>query len=206
MGNRFAAAGTDEVVGVLALGQKREVERAAGPDQGQRYVDCPVGRLASGPIPVEAKDRLLRHFPQKLALIWRQGGPERRHGGLETRRSHSDNIDIAFDGDELRALMRGLSRMMVIVKDGAFMEERGLRRIQIFRLGIAGEGARAKGDDSTPGIADRKHDSIAKTIVGNRDVLAMDQKPGLDHRWPGYSRASEMVPQGIFFRQRVAQA
>ena len=44
--------------------------------------------------------------------------------------------------------MRGLAGPMVIVKNGTFMEEHGFRRIQIFRLGVLGERAPAKGDDT----------------------------------------------------------
>ena len=102
--------------------------------------------------------------------------------------------------------MRGLAGPMMIVKNGAFVEERGFRRIQIFRRGVLGERPAAKGDDPADGIVDRKHDPVPETIIGDRNLLAMDQKPRLDHRLHRNSLGGERIAQGVFFRQGVAQA
>ncbi len=98
---------------------------------------------------------------------------------------HRDDIDIAFDGDHRALLMRGLARIVMIVEQRAFVKERRLRRVQIFRLRVLFERAAAEGDDAAGAIADREHHAIAETIVRNRDIVAADQEPGLDHRLGG---------------------
>ena len=72
------------------------------------------------------------------------------------------------------------------------MEERRLRRVQIFRLRVLLERASAEGDDAAAQIRDRKYHAIAEAVVGHRDVVAGNQQPGFDHvrgRYPFLAEA-----------------
>ena len=55
-------------------------------------------------IAVEAEHRLVGHFPEQCELVFGQRGAERRDGGRKAGRDHGDDVDIAFDRDDLRAL------------------------------------------------------------------------------------------------------
>ena len=132
--DRFAAAGTHQIVGVLAVRQRGELEALARLDQRQRDVERAIGRAAAGVVAVEAQDRLVGHPPHQRKLIGGERGAERRDGRLEARRRHGDHIDIALDRDHAPAVMRGLARRGDVVERRALVEERRLRRIEIFRL------------------------------------------------------------------------
>src|SRR5262249_40043377 len=100
--------------------------------------------------------------------------------------------------------MSGFARALVIVEDGALVKERGLGGIQIFGLRLLGDCAATKGDDPALQIANRKNNAVAKTVIGDRNALAMNQKPAFDHRLERHALASEMVPYVIFFRAGIA--
>ena len=113
-GDRRGAARPDEIVGILAFGQKRKAQALARADQRQRRLDRAKGRLASRAVAVEAENRLGRHRPEERALIGGQRRAERRDDIGEARLAHRDRIDIALDDDDLAALVRGLAGAMVI--------------------------------------------------------------------------------------------
>ena len=52
----------------------------------------------------------------------------------ETGLAHRDRVDVALDDDNLTAVMSGLPRPMVVEQQRPFVEERRLRRVQIFRF------------------------------------------------------------------------
>ena len=77
--------------------------------------------------------------------------------------------------------MRRLARGGDVVERVALVEERRLRRIQIFRRRVLLHGAAAEGDDAAAQIGDREHDAVAEPVERHRNVVAGDQQPGLDH-------------------------
>ena len=56
-------------------------------------------------------------------MVGRQGGAERRDGLREARLGHRDHVDIAFDDDDLLALVGGFARAMVIEKQTSLVEK-----------------------------------------------------------------------------------
>ena len=79
-------------------------------EQRQRQIDRAIGGAAAGAVAVEAEHRLVRHLPQQRELLLGQRGAERRDRRLEAGRHHGDDVDIAFDRDHRRALVRGRAR------------------------------------------------------------------------------------------------
>ena len=86
------------------------------------------------------------------------------------------------------------------------MEERRLRRIQIFRLRIFLERAAAERDDAPAQIGDREHHAITETIERHRDVVARDQEARLDHVLGRNAVRAEMLLQRETLARRVAEA
>jgi hypothetical protein len=205
-GNGRRAAGTGEIVRVLALRQQSEPQRLAGAYEGQSGVERAIGRLAARLVAVETEDRLLAHLPQEVALIRRQGGAERGDRLREAGDAHRDHVDIALDGDDIAGVMRGLAGAMVVVEAGALVEQARLGRVEVFRLGVLVHGATAEGDHAAGAVADREHHPVAKAIVRHGDILAMDEQPGLDHRVDRGAASGEMITQGVFLVRRVAEA
>ena len=102
--------------------------------------------------------------------------------------------------------MRGLARGGDVVERRAFVEERRLRRIEIFRLRLFLQRAAAEGDDAAAQVGDRKHDAVAEAVVGHRNVVAGDQQAGLDHVLDRNAVAAEMLLQREALVWCVAEA
>ena len=181
LGDRLAAARAHEIIGIVPFGQAGELQALAGLDQRQGQIDGAIGGAPPGGIAVEAERRLVRHLPEQNELVGGERGAERRHRRLEAGSHHGDHVDIALDRDHRRALVRGGARGGDVVERPALVEERRLRRVQVFRLRVLLERASAEGDDAAAQIGDRKHHAIAEAVVGHRDVVAGNQQPGFDH-------------------------
>ena len=179
--DRAAAAGAREIVGVLSLRQQRKAQTLSGLQMRQRQIGGAPRRLLAGLVAVETQDRLVRHLPQQRELVFGQRRAERRDAAGKARGHHGDDVDIAFDHDQRRAVMRGLPRGREVVEIVALVKQRRFRRVQVFGGDVLLQRAAAEGDDAAAHIRDRKHHAVAETVVGHRDVVAADQEAGLDH-------------------------
>ena len=88
----------------------------------------------------------------------------------------------------------------------ALVEERRLRRVQVFggRIGI--ERAPAEGDHAALQVGDREHDAVAEAVVADRDVVAGDQHAGDRHVGGLEAGLGEMLLECRPAAGRVAQA
>ena len=206
LGNRLAPARLVEIVGILPLGQQREAHALAGHEAGQRHVDRPIGGALSGLVAVEAKDRLLVHLPEETELLLGERGAERRDRGGVARRHHRDDVDIAFDHDQLRAVVRRLPGRRAVVEVVTLVKERRLRRVEVLRRRVLIERAAAERDDAAAEIGDREHHAVAEAVVRHRDVIAVDQEPRLDHVFDRHALLAEMLLQRVTLVRRVAHA
>ena len=125
--HRGRAAGADEVVGIMALRQRREAQALAGLQQRQRETDGAIGRPLAGVVAVEQQDRFVGDPPQHCELILGERGSERRDGRRKSGGRHRDHVDIAFDHDQRRARMGRGARCRAVVEGRAFVEERRFR-------------------------------------------------------------------------------
>ena len=82
---------------------------------------------------------------------------------------------------------------MMVVEDRAIVEERRLRAVQVFGRHGGVEGAAAERDDAAGPIRDGKHHAVAKPIIGDRDVVSMDQQSRLGHHLDRGALARQMV-------------
>ena len=102
--------------------------------------------------------------------------------------------------------MGGLARGGDVVERRAFVEERRLRRVEIFGGDLLIERAAAEGDDPAAPIADRKYHAIAKAIVRHRNILAGDDKSGFRHVLDRNFERAEMLLERVLLRERIAEA
>ncbi len=102
--------------------------------------------------------------------------------------------------------MRGLARGGDVVKRRAFVEERRLRRIEIFGGDILIQRAAAEGDDPAAPIADREYHAIAKAVIRHRDILAGDDEAGLRHVLDRNFQGAEMLLERVLVGRRIAEA
>ena len=178
-----------------------------------------IGGLQARLVAVETQDRLLRHAPQKRALFRRERRAERGDDVGEAGRRHRDHIDIALDGDHRPGLMRRLAGVVQIVERRALVKQRRFRRIQIlsnrafvrtpvFRraMRVLLQRPPAEGDHRAAAIMDRKHQPMAEAVIGDGDVLAVDEQPRLDHRLHADALGGERVAQAVAVRRGVADA
>ncbi len=95
----------DEVIGIKPVGQKGEGQARARLQVWQSRINGPESRPLAGAIAVEAQDRLRDQPPEKLELVLSQGGPQRRYRMLQPGLPQGGDVHIAFDHDNLAALV-----------------------------------------------------------------------------------------------------
>ena len=195
LGHRRRPAKPDQIVRILTLGQKREAQALARADQGQRGLDGAERCATPGAVAVEAQDRLARHCPQQCALIGGERGAERRDDVGEAGLADRDRVDIALDHDDRARLMRGLAGAVMIEQQRALVEKRGLRGIEVLRLGAGLHRPPAEGDDAAGAVVDRKHHPVAEPIVRHRDVFPVDKQARFDHRLGADALSGERIAQ-----------
>jgi hypothetical protein len=98
-GERFGAAGAEDVVGVLALRGVGDFERAAGREVGDGEIDGFVGGALAGGVAVIAEDRLAAGAPEELQLFLGERGAARGDGG-DAGALEGDDVEIAFADDK----------------------------------------------------------------------------------------------------------
>ncbi len=101
--------------------------------------------------------------------------------------------------------MRALAGAVMIEQQRSLVEERGLRRIQIFRLGARLHRPPAEGDDAARAVVDRKHHPVAEPVVRHRDVRPMDEQPRFDHRLGACALRGQRVAQREALGRGVAE-
>src|SRR5579883_251213 len=177
--HRRRAEAQDERVRILAGRKARKAQGEARPQDRQGALGgAQRGALARG-IAVEAEDGLGRKAPQLLDLRLGQRRAERRHSRREAGAVQRDDIHIAFGDDRRGRLLRGLARRRPAVKDAPLLEERRVRRIEVFGLPVA-ENAPAESDDAAAAVADREDDAVAEPVVAGAPVIRPPQQAAFD--------------------------
>ena len=132
----------------------------------QRKVGSAICCLLPGAVAIEAEDRLVGHLPEQRELILGQRRAERRHRARKARRHHRDDVDIAFDDDGRRAVVRGKPRGGEVVEIVAFVKQRRLGRVQIFRRHILFERPPAERDIRDRFLSRGIGDGAGRSLVG----------------------------------------
>ena len=202
-GERLGAVGADVAVRVVLRRQEQEAKapRVAGPRQcgGER----PLRRAPPGRIAVEGEHHVVGEAQELAHVLRRAGGAQRRHRVAEAQLRQRHHVHVAFHHQRAAGLADGAARLVQAVELLALVEQRRLRRVQVFGLAAVQHPA-AKADHLALDVADREHDAVAEAVVAARLVaVPLDDQPALHQ--PRVLVVAEHGRQEAPLRRRVAQ-
>ncbi len=181
------AAGADNVIGILARGERDEAQSLVGREVGQRASGGADRGFLARRIAVEAQQWRGLEPPHPLELGLGQRGAVGGDDFGDPGAVEADHIHIAFDHDHAVRRARGGGGEVEIVERSALVEQWRLGGIEILRFARP-EDPPAEGDDAAARIADRDHQPPTKAVVGPSTALGMsgvtfiraDQHPCFD--------------------------
>jgi len=107
------------------------------------------------------------------------GRPQGGHRELHAVLRQCDDVHIAFDHDRASCSLDRGARFEQAVKLRAFVEQRGFRRIEVFRLPLV-EHPAAEADSLALDVLDGEHDAVAEAVVAS--IVAVDDQPRCGER------------------------
>ena len=119
-----------------------------------------------------------------------------------------DGVHVAF-ADNQPAALSGAERLAgraVAVEDGRLVEEFGIARVQIFRLGIRRQAPAPEGDDGAAHVGDREHQAAAEKVERLASLVAFLDQAGFDQFLVGEALRVEVRPGAPPVVRRVAEA
>ena len=161
----------------MLVRQEHEANFATLANLRQRILERAPGRFAAGGIAVERKAHVVREPKQSIQMVRRGGGAQSGNRVVEPGARQANHVHIAFDDHQTVNLPQRLAGFVEAVQLTAFVEQYGLRRVQVFRLVVANDTA-AKADRAATAIADGKHDSAPEPIVVSPVVATNDEADG----------------------------
>src|SRR6185369_11488013 len=97
-------------------------------------------------------------------MLGRRRSAQRRNRVRNASLMKAHDVHVTFNDEQASQGSRSLARLVQTVQLAAFVEELGLRRVEVFRLALV-EHATAEADRTAARIADREHDAIAEAVV-----------------------------------------
>ncbi len=176
----------------------------AGLQQGQRAFGRPRGGALARAVAIETEGRFRHQAPEFAHLVFRQSRTQRRHGLGESGLGQCNHVHIPFGHDDLAGIARRAQRLAQAIERASLVEERGLRRVQVFRLALA-QDAPAKGDHPAAAVGDGK-DHPAAHAIEDMTVVALADQAGLDGKLQRDARLGQRIAQRRTTIGRVAQA
>ena len=184
----------DKLIGILVGPQIDHRGLQAAVSQDTDIAQCGTD---AGAVAVIGQKDAFGISSKKCRLAGRKCRSQRGHCLIKTRLVHGDHIHITLAEDQVVRLCP--ARQVQGVKISAFVEDHGVRRVYIFRLGIS-QDASAKPDHTSAHILDRKHDTIEKAVVKalffieNRHIGFQDQFIGISEPAQVFR---EIVPRSV---------
>ncbi|KGX49631.1 hypothetical protein Y025_5578 [Burkholderia pseudomallei TSV32] len=173
-------------VRIVLRGQEQETDRPVVRGVRQARLQRAPRGAPAGRVAVETEDDRVR-LPQQLLHVNRRArGAERRHRVRKAELRERDDVHVPLDDERVLVLANREPRLEQAVQLAALVEQRRLRRIQVFGLAAVQHPA-AEADDLPLHVADREHDPLAEPVVAARDavrvgLLADDHEARVDER------------------------
>ena len=101
---------------------------------------------------------------------------------MDARLIDRNRIQIALDNNDRAGIMCRFSRPVEIEQNGALIEQRRFRRIQVFRLPVRIDSPPAERDHPPTIVLDWNNQPVAEPVVAWPTIVGLDDKPHLDHR------------------------
>ena len=152
------------------------------------------GLLARG-IAVKQVDDLFCKARQRFNVMLRQRRSQRCHHVAKPSLPTCDTVRIAFNHHGLTLGDDMLLSPVKSIKVALFMEQRGLGRVEVFRLAIARDAA-TEGNAFPLLVKNRKHDALIKSI-DQPAAATCKRNVGIDHLSRGKSLLGKMGDQRV---------
>jgi hypothetical protein len=110
LSKRRAPLVAHQIVGILAVRQKREADGAPGFICGSARSAARLAARMPAPSPSKQSTGCGVILPQQLELVFGERRAERRHGILDAGLMQRDHVHIAFDGDDRAVSVRPCAR------------------------------------------------------------------------------------------------
>ena len=192
-------------VRVLAFGQEQEQGLAPVPHPRQHRFQRLPRRAASGAVAVEAEIHVGRVAEQQFRVFGRGRGAERGHRLRHAVLRQRDHVHVALDHDQAFEPGVRLFRLPQAVQFAALVEQRGFRRVEVFRRILGIDHASAERDDASASVVDREHQPVAELVVDVAAVLLRKQTGAFEQLHAPRIGAERVAQRGKPVR-RIADA
>ncbi len=140
----------------------------------QRVFQGAPGGLAPGVVAVETENDAV-DLAQQLGDVGGGGRrAERRDRIADAVLGQRDDVHVAFGDDGDIGFAQRLPGLRQAEQFAALFEERGFRRVEVFRLALVDDPS-AESDDLALGIDDRDHQAVAEAVVAAAGLVFDDQ-------------------------------
>ena len=165
-------------IGILAIGHEQEPGLATVAHARQHRFDRAPGGLPAGAVAVEAEVDIGRIAEQDLGMVAGRCRAERCHGLGDAVLVQGDHVHVALDHEQARDLLVGVAHLPQAEQFATLVEQRRLRRVEVFRAVVLAHDSATKGDGPPAPVENRKHHAIAEAVV-LAAAIAAGQHAGL---------------------------
>ena len=132
-------------------------------------------------------------------MLGGERGTAGREGLAHPGAREGDPVEVALADDRAARSPDRLERVGEAVEGLALLEDRGLRRVQVFGFLIRLDGASAEADDAAAHVLDREGDPAAQPVVDAAPALARRDEAGLHGVVRLHASIAESLRNGIPF-------
>ena len=185
-----------QLVRIFPAGKADDFQREPA---GKRKLRRPEDRLRSGAVGVERQIKGVRIAFKHRRLLLGEGGSLRGYRVGVSGAMHRNDIQLTFTKDGESPFPHLLTRKMERVKNASFFENGSFRAVDIFcSLEILFNRAGAETDNTPLLVPDRKHQTVAETVVYfRRSVIGPDRDSGGDNLLFGETFAPGEIHSGV---------
>ena len=215
--------GADELVRVLAGRHTEDVdlhgEAALRADEAARIhleirvvaeraaqgVHRPQHRQLPRRVGIEGEDDARRQFLDEADLLLGERRAHRRDDIAVAELMRRQRIHIPLDDHHFLLLADGIRRAVDGVEQVALVEERGLRRIEVFRLLIVAQRPPAEAHHFALPVADREDEPATEAVVRAVAALALREQADGERVLQIVAPPAQVARQRLPFVRRVAE-
>ncbi len=146
---------------------------------GEGIIQRAPGGFTTGVVTVVATDYLGGGAKQGVDMVAGRCSTQRRHRIVDVVLTECHHIHVAFHHQDPAWILVCLLHLVETEQLPPFMEDGGLRRVQVFGGAITQHPA-TETDDPATLVTDREHDAIAETIITPRAIVTGDQHAARD--------------------------
>ncbi len=163
-------------VGIFAIGQEHELQLAAILQMREGIIQRAPGGFTTGVVTIVAADDLGGGAKQGVDMVAGRCSTQRRHRIVDVVLTECHHIHVAFHHQDPAWILVCLLHLVETEQLPPFMEDGGLRRVQVFGGAITQHPA-TETDDPATLVTDREHDAIAETVITPRPLSRVISMP-----------------------------